>query len=179
MMHRKSAATVVALLMSLAACGQAVDNPPTTAATTPGATQGPADLPDEPGATAEPVSPSAVPGAVTSTTEPAIEPDPGAPLTTVPEPKIPPGLEPFVAGARRDLAAILGVEETTITVAVVEAIVWPDAALGCPQPGIEYSQVQVEGWRAVLVHGSASYAYHGGGTRLEGFLCRRPNFPAP
>ena len=87
------------------------------------------------------------------------------------------GLEALVAAARADLAELLGVAESEIDVVLAESIVWPDASLGCPQPGMEYAQVQVEGWRTVLTHGGTSYAYHGGGSRLDPSLCRTPSFP--
>lgn len=105
------------------------------------------------------------------------EPDPGEPLPVLPDPKVPRALESLVALARADLARVVGVAEAEIGVAVAETIVWPDGGLGCPEPGMAYTQVQVEGYRIVLTHGGASYAYHGGGNRPDPFLCRNPSFP--
>lgn len=99
------------------------------------------------------------------------EPDPGAPLAEQPAPKIPRALQPFADAAVADLAERLNVDGSTITVAVAESIVWPDGALGCPEPGMAYTQVQVEGSRAVLIQGNSTYFYHGGEGSPGPFLC--------
>jgi hypothetical protein len=109
--------------------------------------------------------------------QPPAEDDPDAPLTVLPDPKVPAGFEALVASARADLATMLGVAESEVGVAVAESIVWPDAGLGCPQPDMVYAQVQVDGFRIVLTSGGSSYSYHGGGSQPEPFLCRRPTFP--
>ncbi len=100
------------------------------------------------------------------------EPDPGAPLPEQPAAKIPRALQPFADAAVADLAQLLGVDESAITVAVAEHVVWPDGALGCPEPGMAYIQVQVEGSRAVLIHGNSTYFYHGGEGDAGPFLCK-------
>lgn len=89
------------------------------------------------------------------------------------------GLEPLVAKATADLAQRLGVDECRIIVVLAEPIVWPNAARGCPQPGIEYADVQVEGWRTVLEYGGRAYSYHGSGVDTDPFLCEQPDFPSP
>lgn len=101
------------------------------------------------------------------------EADPGAPLPVLPDAKIPRAMQPFVDQAVADLAGRLGVTAADIAVATAENVVWPDGAIGCPEPGMAYIQVQVEGSRAVLIHGQESYAYHGGGSRPGPFLCER------
>jgi len=108
---------------------------------------------------------------------PSTEPDPGTPLPVLEEGKIPRALEPFVEAARQDLAATLGVDPSEIGVAIAEFVVWPDGSLGCPQAGMEYIQVQVDGSRAVLTHAGAAYSYHGGGSRPGPFLCTNPVVP--
>ena len=62
-----------------------------------------------------------------------------------------------------DLAARLSVNPAAITVQVVEPIEWPDASLGCPQPGMMYAQVVTPGYRIVLEVNGKSYEYHAGG----------------
>jgi hypothetical protein len=105
------------------------------------------------------------------------ERDPGDDLAALPDPKVPRQLEALVEQARADLAALLAVPEMDITVAVAESIVWPSGALGCPLPDMAYTDVQVDGWRTVLVHGADTYTYHGGGVDPTPFLCKSPNFP--
>jgi len=62
--------------------------------------------------------------------------------------------------ALADLAARLSVAPDAITVKAVESIDWPDASLGCPQPGMMYAQVITPGYRIVLEVDGKSYEYH-------------------
>lgn len=77
---------------------------------------------------------------------------------------------PVVEQAIADLASRLGVDPSTIEVVSVEEVDWPDASIGCPQPGMSYAQVLVNGSRIVLRADGTEYAYHQGGTR-EAFYC--------
>jgi len=96
-----------------------------------------------------------------------------APVESVPAAaaSIPSGMDPLVDVAVDDLMARLGVPRSEIEVVSAEAVVWPDRGLGCPRPGMEYLQVQVEGSRIVLAHQGAKYPYHSGGG--PPFLCER------
>jgi hypothetical protein len=58
------------------------------------------------------------------------------------------------------LAAQLGASESEIRVVAVEPREWPDASLGCPEPGRAYAQVITPGYRIVLAHGAEIYTYH-------------------
>lgn len=82
---------------------------------------------------------------------------------------IPPG-GTIVEQAIADLAARLGVDPATIEVVSVEEVDWPDASIGCPQPGMSYAQVIVNGTKIVLSVDGTEYAYHQGGSR-EVFYC--------
>lgn len=161
-------------------------SPPTTDQSAPSATNPTAttDQTTAPSTTTPPSTNSET--VVSSTTQPpqeAADPPPteevvpAEPTTTAPDTAVPPGFESWVAAARSDLASRLGVDAAQIGIAVAESIVWPDAGLGCPQPGMAYAQVQVEGFRIVLEHDGASHAYHGGGNRPQPFLCEKPSFP--
>jgi hypothetical protein len=56
-----------------------------------------------------------------------------------------------------------------------ELVTWPDAALGCRQPGRNYAQMLTDGARVVLAHGGRTYSYHTGGrTGGTPFLCEHP-----
>jgi hypothetical protein len=81
-----------------------------------------------------------------------------------------PALEPYVQEARGDLAQRLNISADEIEVIEAKAVVWPDAGLGCPQPGMAYAQVQVEGILIRLSFQGMSYDYHGSGSR-DLFLC--------
>jgi hypothetical protein len=77
-----------------------------------------------------------------------------------------------VAQAKADLAQRLGVAPEDIQVIRAEAVTWPNAALGCPQPDMSYADVLVEGLLVELSHGGQVYSYHSGGTEPP-FLCEQ------
>jgi hypothetical protein len=54
----------------------------------------------------------------------------------------------------------LGVSETDVRVERVEPREWPDASLGCPQPGVLYAQVLTSGYLVVLGGGGKQLEYH-------------------
>ncbi len=47
-----------------------------------------------------------------------------------------------------------------IKVASASAVTWPDGSLGCPQPGMMYTQALVPGYRIVLQAGDQALNYH-------------------
>lgn len=97
----------------------------------------------------------------------------GLPSSTTTTPTVAPrGLEPLVATAVEDLSGRFAVEPADVTVVSVESVVWPDGSLGCPQPGMAYTQVQVDGTRIVLSLNGTLYEYHSGGNRAP-FLCTK------
>jgi hypothetical protein len=89
-----------------------------------------------------------------------------------PSASVSPGLQPFVDQALADLAERLSIEVEQIEVVEAKAVVWPDGSLGCPQPGLVYTQVQQEGYLIRLRVDRLVYDYHGGGYPDRGpFLC--------
>ena len=101
---------------------------------------------------------SPVPG--TPTAEPS-------PTTSVPTPSaepivdlVPLEAQEVVGLARADLAQRLEVDREAIEVISVEAVEWPDASLGCPEPGQMYAQVVTPGFRLVLEARRERYEYH-------------------
>ena len=90
-------------------------------------------------------------------------------------PEIPPSNpnsapETVVDKAILDLVARTGVSADSVTVIVAEAKTWPDGSLGCPQPGMSYTQALVDGSRVLLEAEGRLYAYHAGPDG-EPFLC--------
>ncbi len=77
---------------------------------------------------------------------------------------------PIVAPARADLAQQLGVEPDELEVVSAEEVTWPDGSLGCPEPGMSYTQALVEGSKVVLGHDDRVYVYHAGDDG-QPFLC--------
>jgi hypothetical protein len=67
-----------------------------------------------------------------------------------------------VADAIADLSRRLGVSESEIEVARSERVVWRDGSLGCPRPGMRYTQALVQGTFIQLLANQTAYNYHGG-----------------
>ena len=76
------------------------------------------------------------------------------------DPPPPPEAEQVVRLAVEDLAKRLDLSPDEIRLSSVEAVNWPNASLGCPQPGMMYVQVITPGYRIVLEAEGETYAYH-------------------
>ena len=76
----------------------------------------------------------------------------------------------LVDRAKADLAKQLSVAAADIKVLAAEAVTWPDGSLGCPQPGMMYTQALVAGYFIRLQVGQTIANYHGGG-QGEPFRC--------
>jgi hypothetical protein len=100
-------------------------------------------------------------------------------LTPAPAAPLPddPTVRTLVETALDDLAARLQLSPKSVGFVDYTSVVWPDASLGCPQPGVAYAQVAVEGYLIRLVRGKAVYHYHGGEGRGS-FLCENSQLPA-
>lgn len=72
-----------------------------------------------------------------------------------------------------DLVERTGAAPTAIEVLQAEAVIWHDGSLGCPQPGMMYTQALVNGYRVVLSHDGQAFDYRAG-NRGFFFLCERP-----
>jgi hypothetical protein len=83
------------------------------------------------------------------------------------------GLAPFTSEAAADLAGRLGVSVDDVEVLTAVIVVWPDASIGCPEPGMSYAQVATDGSVIELGIGDRVYRYHSGGSRRPA-LCERP-----
>jgi hypothetical protein len=79
---------------------------------------------------------------------------------------------PLVLQAKEDLAKRLGVQIAEIELLNYQEVVWPDASLGCPQPGMAYTQVPQDGTLIRLQAKDKIHNYHSGGNR-DVFLCEQ------
>ncbi len=84
-----------------------------------------------------------------------------------------PKLRELVVQARKDVAERRAVEPETIDLIEFSEVVWPDASLGCPQPGKAYPQATKEGHLIRLRSGKRIYRYHSGPGGAP-FLCENP-----
>jgi hypothetical protein len=111
----------------------------------PGATSTPdglRDLATETAQTSLPVSPE------------GSREDSSAPVKAEPVPR------ELVEKSRADLADRYGINPDLIGVAEARAVDWPDASLGCPQPGMAYAAVITPGYWILLETKDQSYPYH-------------------
>jgi len=147
------------VIAGIGACSRVVSLPAVEVATTPFASESMGDA-----------------AALTPVTEAASTPTPslvGTPISraqgtpdavVVASPTIPVPLDVVrqdsVVQAREDLADRLSIGVEQITLEKVEAVEWPDASLGCPEPGKVYAQVVTPGYRIVLEAQGGSYEYH-------------------
>lgn len=59
-----------------------------------------------------------------------------------------------------DAAAHLGVPGSSVVLARADRVVWSDAGLGCPQPGMGYTQAVEPGYRIVARTAETELVYH-------------------
>ena len=115
----------------------------------------------------------------TASTTAAGSPTSGGSSSTVFEQgKIDEGLKPYIDLAVADLAGHLGVDPSAVTTLSTVVVVWPDGSLGCPEPGMSYTQVLVDGALIELGVGNDVYRYHSGGS-TKPFRCDRPLLQPP
>jgi hypothetical protein len=100
---------------------------------------------------------------------------PSAPPTSLPGSRaVQPGADPVALqetnAAIDDLSKRTGIPKSDIKVVSVEAVQWPDASVGCPQPDRMYAQVVTPGYLIILEAGGQTYEYHSAGAGVG--LCQ-------
>ncbi len=80
-------------------------------------------------------------------------------------------LQAVVDRARAQAAEEAGAVAAQLTVVAAQAVTWPDGSLGCPQPGVMYTQALVPGYRVVLALGQRQWVFH---ANARGSLVRCP-----
>ena len=67
-------------------------------------------------------------------------------------------------GVRRavvaDAAKRFNVAESAVVLARAERLAWSDGSLGCPEPGVVYTQMLVEGFRVDAMTSAGTLTYH-------------------
>jgi hypothetical protein len=76
-----------------------------------------------------------------------------------------------IAFAISDLVDRFGYEPDEVILESIEAVEWPDSALGCRQADHEYDPGPSPGYRIVLTVGDQTYEYHGAAGDSEPFWC--------
>src|SRR5438309_1450709 len=94
-------------------------------------------------------------GQVATPAPPLPSPAPPSPVAPVlPGSSSTPDPQPAVDAALQDAAVHLGVSPADLHVDQVEARQWGDSSLGCPRPGLMYSQIVTPGF-VVVISGAA------------------------
>lgn len=65
-----------------------------------------------------------------------------------------------IAYSKQDLATRLGLSADRINVSGAKAVTWRSGALGCPKPGMSYTDVLVPGVWIILRVDNSIYRYH-------------------
>jgi len=84
---------------------------------------------------------------------------PKDPPLTLPRASDPPVL---IESAKADLAQRLSIPASQIKAIETKESAWPDASLGCPQPGIVYAQIPTPGYIIKLEYAGDEFEYHVG-----------------
>ncbi len=74
-------------------------------------------------------------------------------------------VDPVVA----EVARLAGVPVEQVVVVSAEAVTFPDGSLGCPQPGMVYTQALVDGYKIVAEAGGKTFDFRGTGSTFR--LC--------
>ena len=66
-------------------------------------------------------------------------------------------IDPVVA----EIAQVAGVPPSEVVVTSAEAVTFPNGGLGCPEPGMMYTQVLVDGYKIVAEAAGTTFDYRG------------------
>ncbi len=80
--------------------------------------------------------------------------------------------EELDAAIRADLTD-RGVDGAAAEVVETRKVTWNNGALGCPQPGMSYTQAQISGWQVLVTLDGVSYDYRFGNDATP-LLCELP-----
>lgn len=166
---------VVLIGLVVGACAGSAGPPASvtgSGAVAPPATGTPA--PSAPGVRPASPSPSAVPSERPVASPPdgaATLPPSGAPVSG----EVP---EAVLAAIIEDAAQRTGADPATARVLRAEAVTWSDGSLGCPEPGMFYIQVLIDGYWVVVEIGGQTLDYRVG-SHGAFRLCEQPAPGAP
>jgi len=139
--------TLALLTVATAACRPAARPVPEVETTTPSPRPMMGQSPLSPPATPEPAEPEQAP-------TPRPEPE-TSPIATPSD-----GSDDALTAVAEYLAGELGVTQQRLQPVLIEPTEWPDASLGCPEPGETYAQSITPGYRVVLMVDGKEYEVH-------------------
>ena len=89
-------------------------------------------------------------------------------------------MPPILEEIRIDASKRAGVPLAEVTLLTLEPVTWADGSLGCPEPGMMYTQALVRGYRIRVDAAGTPMTYHTGATSTF-VLCppERAQEPSP
>ena len=169
-----SLTAALALSLTLAACGTEGTEPGGSAGPTATTTTAPTPAPTTP-------APTTDEDEMTSSGPK----DPKPSMVPVPTGDLPLGDVPSQVLERPEVQAAIeaeaertGVEPDAVTVAGFAEVTWRDGSLGCPVPGMMYTQALVPGQQLVLEVDGQYASYHAGRAKTFNY-CANPQPPTP
>ena len=102
----------------------------------------------------------------TVATDSLLTPGPGSPtqrataMAQLPPTQADADLQSLIEKAKADLIKQFAIHADQIQVVEARAVTWPNASLGCPQPGQDYAQVLIPGYWVLLEAEGRQYPYH-------------------
>lgn len=73
-----------------------------------------------------------------------------------------PDLQAMIRVALADAMRHTGIDAAELRVTTAETVTWSDGSLGCPQPGMIYTQALVPGYRIRIDAAGDTLDYHAG-----------------
>ena len=100
------------------------------------------------------------------------------PITQLKKSKVKMNLNEQVEYSRNNLAQRMGVELGSVEISSAQTVTWRSGALGCPKPGMSYTESLVPGASIFLRVGNTFHAYH---SKRDGnpFYCPRERVEQP
>jgi hypothetical protein len=152
-MKRRVLQSFLVCLLTLAACAPTSQPTPVPTLTLIAATQTPLPTTIPPTITSDPALISAE-SLLTATTAPQ------ATATARNLAESDPIAAELIAIARRQVADETGLPTQRVRLVSVETVRWSDSSLGCPLPDQTYTQIEIDGYRIVLMAGEREYIFH-------------------
>ncbi|MCB2179603.1 hypothetical protein KQH54_00615 [bacterium] len=160
---------IFTILIILSGCSAQSSSPYTSTPITP--------TPNPP--TLQPTLTNTTPPPPTATfTQPVIELTPEQIMPLLPSESPSSNLNTLIENAIQDLAQRLSIETSQITVLEAQEVVWPNSSLGCPLPGMFYTDVLTPGYLIRLGANNTEFEYHASMTS-EIMFCKNPQPPVP
>lgn len=84
--------------------------------------------------------------------------------------------EDLVRQVVEDAALRAGADPNEVAITLAEAVTWSDGSLGCPKPGMAYTQALVPGYRVVIEAEDEEMSYHASSSG-DFVFCQNPQPP--